>query len=114
MGFFDATTTIRFEPRFYEQMALIALALQSITNAVNHYGAAIMNDLSNLDAKITALEAKATESAATLRALAQAVIDLKNAADKQAEIDALTQRAQTILDTLGAAEDEADDQLPTP
>lgn len=75
------------------------------------------NDLTALSAKLDELKAKATETNVTLAGLAQAVIDLKNATtaeDKQAQIDALTATAQEILDGLSAAEDAADDQLPTP
>lgn len=74
------------------------------------------NDLTVLQATMTALEAKATETNATLAGLAQAIIDLKNSqpADVQAGIDALATQAQSILDGLAAAEDAADDQLPTP
>lgn len=71
-----------------------------------------MNDLTQLNAKIDALSAKVTETNATLAGLAQAVIDLKNSTDIQADIDALTAKAQTVLDSLTAAEDAADDQLP--
>lgn len=74
------------------------------------------NDLTALQATLTALEAKAAETNVTLTGLAQAVLDLKNAqpADVQAAIDALTAQAQGILDGLTVAEDAADDQLPTP
>lgn len=71
-----------------------------------------MNDLTQLNAKIDALSAKVTETNATLAGLAQAVIDLKNSTDIQADIDALTAKAQTVLDSLTVAEDAADDQLP--
>lgn len=72
------------------------------------------NDLTGLDAKVDELGAKVTETNTTLAGLAQAVIDLKNATDQQAAIDAITAKAQAILDALSAAEDAADDQLPTP
>lgn len=71
-----------------------------------------MNDLTQLNAKIDALSTKVTETNATLAGLAQAVIDLKNSADIQADIDTLTAKAQTVLDSLTTAEDAADDQLP--
>ncbi len=71
-----------------------------------------MNDLTQLNAKIDALSTKVTETNATLAGLAQAVIDLKNSADIQADIDTLTAKAQTVLDSLTAAEAAADDQLP--
>lgn len=72
------------------------------------------NDLTKLQAVVTALEAKADETNVTLAGLAQAVVDLKNAqpADVQAGIDALVVQAQAILDKQTAAEDAADDQLP--
>lgn len=71
-----------------------------------------MNDLSKLEATITALETKAAENNATLAGLAQAIIDLKTSADVQAAIDALTTKAQAVLDAITVAEDAADDQLP--
>jgi hypothetical protein len=76
-------------------------------------GATIMADLSVLQATVDALGVKATETNATLAALAQAVVDLKNAPDQQAAIDAITAQAQGVLDGLSAAEDAADDALGT-
>ena len=70
------------------------------------------NDFTAAKAVLAALEAKVNESAATLAGLAQAVVDLKNSVDVQADIDSLTAQAQGVLDSLTAAEDAADDQLP--
>lgn len=72
------------------------------------------NDLSVLQGTVEALKVKSAEVVATLAGLAQAIIDLKNAApaDVQAGIDALAVDAQAVLDGLSVAEDAADDQLP--
>jgi uncharacterized coiled-coil protein SlyX len=70
------------------------------------------NDLTALETVVAALEAKVAETNVTLGGLAQAVVDLGSAQDKQAAIDALTVRGQAILDSLAAAEDAADDKLP--
>lgn len=74
---------------------------------------AMTNDLTGLDAKLAELDTKTDEVVTTLSGLAQEVIDLKNATNQQDAIDRLTARAQTILDKIAAAEDAADDQLPT-
>jgi uncharacterized coiled-coil protein SlyX len=99
----------RVPPQVLSALAEIVTALASL----NKTGVRIMNNLKKLDDTITALEAKSAETVQTLGALAQAVIDLKNSGDVQAGIDALAARAQTIVDNLGAAEDSADDQVPT-
>jgi uncharacterized coiled-coil protein SlyX len=112
MGLFDSTKTHRFDPGFIAAINRIAAALEALTNVVTTQGRAIMNDLTVLTEKITALEAKSAETVTTLGGLAQAVIDLKNSGDVQAGIDALAARAQVIVDNLTAAEDAADDQLP--
>lgn len=72
------------------------------------------NDLSVLQGVVEALKVKSAEVVATLAGLAQAIIDLKNAApaDVQAGIDALAVDARVVLDGLSVAEDAADDQLP--
>ena len=72
------------------------------------------NDVSALNAVVDALNAKVEETNATLKGLAQAVVDLKGTVnpDVQPQIDAVTAKAQGILDSLTAAEDAADDQLP--
>lgn len=88
----------------------IDISLRAVAEKVN----AMANDFTQANAKLDELQAKANETADTLRGLAQAVVDLKNASDVQPAIDALTAKAQTILDGLTAAEDEADDQLPQP
>lgn len=92
------------------QIDRIEVSLASIIRKVTH----MANDLTGLDAKVDELAAKADEANATLAGLAQAVVDLKNASDQQAAIDAITAKAQAILDALSAAEDAADDQLPAP
>ncbi len=96
-------------PQLLSALAEIVTALTTL----NSTGVRIMNNLTELESKIAALEAKVTESSDTLKGLAQAVIDLKASGDVQANIDALAARAQSVLDKLTAAEDEADDQLPT-
>lgn len=75
-----------------------------------------MNDLSHLTSTIAALQDKADETNTTLLALVLAIQDLKAAApaDQQAAIDALTAQAEGILAGLTAAEDNADDSIPTP
>jgi peptidoglycan hydrolase CwlO-like protein len=90
------------------QLSGIEASLVSLTRKVT----AMANDVTGLDAKLDELKAKSDESNATLAGLAQAVVDLKNAADIQPAIDALTAKAQAILDGMTAAEDAADDQLP--
>jgi chromosome segregation ATPase len=83
----------------------------SLSNLIKQ-GKAIMNDLTNLQQKFADLEAKSDEVVDTLTGLAQAIVDLKASGDVQAGIDDLANRAQAVLDKLGAAEDAADDQLP--
>ena len=99
---------IRFlgDPRLDRLEASIATLIKGVQR--------MSNDLSVLQTVVGNLEAKATETNATLAGLAQAVIDLKNSqpSDVQAGIDALVVRAQAVLDGLTAAEDAADDQLP--
>jgi uncharacterized coiled-coil protein SlyX len=95
----------QFEPG---QLDRIEVSLSSLLRKVKH----MANDLTGLDAKVDELGAKAAEANATLAGLAQAVVDLKTAVDQQAAIDAITAKAQAILDGLTAAEDAADDQLP--
>lgn len=75
----------------------------------------VMN-FDRLQQTVGALVAKSQETEGTLRALAQAVVDLKAAlpADQQSVIDALADQAQAALDGLTAAEDSADDQVPQP
>lgn len=90
------------------QLSGIESSLSTILGKVS----TMSNDLTNLDAKLDELKAKSDETQATLAGLAQAIIDLKNAGDIQPAIDALTAKAQEILDGLSAAEDAADDQLP--
>lgn len=107
MALFDFNITLRLPPEFFT-------AVDRIVTAINLKGTAIMNDLTQLTAAVDALETKATETNATLAGLAQAIIDLKATGDVQAGIDALTTKAQGILDGLSAAEDAADDQLPVP
>lgn len=87
-------------------------ALGTLTEKVD----TMSNDLTALQATVDALKAKADETAATLKGLADAVIALQGAQpqDLQPVIDALTAKAQGVLDTLTAAEDAADDQLPAP
>lgn len=97
-----------FPPEFTGALARIAKALDTLVIV----GVSIMNDLSKLEAAVTDLEAKVTETNATLAGLAQAVIDLKASGDVQAGIDALETRAKAVLASLAAAEDAADDQLP--
>lgn len=92
------------------QLSGIESSLSTILGKVS----TMSNDLTNLDAKLDELKAKSDETQATLTGLAQAIVDLKNAADIQPAIDALTSKAQEILDGLTAAEDAADDQLPPP
>ena len=92
------------------QLSGIESSLSSLLGKVN----TMANDLTGLDAKVDELGAKVSEANATLAGLAQAVVDLKNAADMQGAIDSITAKAQGILDALTAAEDSADDQLPTP
>jgi len=72
-------------------------------------GDAIMNDVTVLKQKMDALEAKSTEANKTLTDLAQRVIDLQKSGNIQADIDALADQAQRILDAQSAAEDAADD-----
>jgi uncharacterized coiled-coil protein SlyX len=103
MALLSIEVTLRLPP---EIIAALAALLKK--------GDIIMNDLKALQDAMAALEAKVTETNATLTGLAQAVVDLKASGDVQAGIDALTTKAQTILDSLTAAEDAADDQLPTP
>ncbi len=93
-----------FEPG---QLDRIELSLSSLLRKVK----TIMNDLTNLQGKFDALEAKSDEVVSTLTGLAQAIVDLKASGDVQAGIDALADRAQAVLDKLGSAEDAADDQL---
>jgi uncharacterized coiled-coil DUF342 family protein len=90
------------------QLDRIEVSLSNILKGIKH----MANDLTGLDAKVDELGAKADEANATLAGLAQAVVDLRNASDQQAAIDAITAKAQAILDGLSAAEDSADDQLP--
>jgi uncharacterized coiled-coil protein SlyX len=90
------------------QLSGIEASLASLTRKVSD----MANDFTGLDAKMDELAAKSAEANATLAGLAQAVVDLKNAVDQQAAIDALTAKAQAILDAQTAAEDAADDQLP--
>lgn len=92
--------------------AAILAAIVALGVNLNLTRTEIMNDLTQLQATMDALAAKATETNATLAGLAQAVIDLKNSGDVQAGIDALAAQAQGILDGLTTAEDAADDQLP--
>lgn len=94
------------------RLARIEDAIRALGINLNLTRTAIMNDLTQLDATLEALKVKADEANATLAGLAQAVIDLKNSGDVQAGIDALTAKAQGILDGLAAAEDAADEQLP--
>ena len=107
MALFDFYITLRLPPEFFT-------AIDKIVAVINLKGNAIMNDLTQLEAKLTALETKITETTTTLAGLAQAIIDLKATGDVQAGIDALAARAQSALDALTTAEDAADDQLPTP
>lgn len=106
---FKVTLEHKLPPELAGVLADIARALASL----NVIGVKIMNDLTQLQATVTALEAKVDESIATLADLAQAVIDLKASGDVQAGIDALAAQAQAVLDKLATAEDAADDQLPT-
>jgi len=71
-------------------------------------GDAIMNDVTVLKQKMDALEAKSTEANKTLTDLAQRVIDLQKSGNIQADIDALADQAQRILDAQSAAEDAAE------
>ncbi len=105
MGLFDVNVnaTLQVPP---ELTAALAALLKK--------GDAIMNDLSQLQATMAKLQDKANETEQTLKDLAKAVIDANNATDKQVAIDALTAQAQSILDGLTTAEDEADDQVPAP
>jgi hypothetical protein len=103
----DVVHTITFDTGHF---ARIEASLLHLLKGLTDMG----NDLTGLDAKVDELGAKADEANATLAGLAQAVVDLKAATDQQAAIDAITAKAQTILDGLTTAEDAADDQLPTP
>lgn len=105
MTLFEFNITLRLPPEF-------VIAVDRVIAAINLKGNAIMNDLKKLEDTITALETKVIENNATLAGLAQAIIDLKASGDVQAGIDALTARAQAVLDSIAAAEDAADNQLP--
>ena len=107
MALFDFNIALRLPPEFFT-------TIDKIVAVINQKGTAIMNDLTQLKATVDALETKVAETNTTLAGLAQAVVDLKATGDVQAGIDALTTKAQGILDSLAAAEDAADDQLPTP
>lgn len=107
MALFDFNITLRLPPEFFT-------AIDKVVAILNLKWNAIMNDLTQLKATVDALETKVAETNTTLTGLAQAIIDLKATGDVQAGIDALTAKAQGILDSLAAAEDAADDQLPTP
>lgn len=104
---FDFNVTLRLPTEFF-------LAVDRLIAAINLKGNTIMNDLTQLKAKLDALSTKTDETIATLAGLAQAIIDLKASGDVQAGIDALAAQAQGVLDKLSAAEDAADDQLPAP
>lgn len=103
MGLFDVNVNATL---------LIPQELTAALAALLKKGDQIMNDLKKLEDTVAALEAKVDETNDTLKGLAQEVIDLKASGDVQAGIDALTVKAQGILDKLSAAEDAADDQLP--
>lgn len=105
MALFDFYITLRLPSEFFT-------AVDRLASIIDLKGNAIMNDLTQLEAKLTALEAKIAETTTTLAGLAQAVIDLKATGDVQAGIDALAARAQSALNALSTAEDAADDQLP--
>lgn len=107
MALFDINAVFQLSPEFFT-------AVDRIVAAINRNGGIIMNDLTKLETAINNLEAKITETNATLAGLAQAVIDLKASGDVQAGIDALAAKAEAALASLSAAEDAADDQLPTP
>lgn len=77
-------------------------------------GDAIMNDLTQLKGKMNDLEAKADESNKTLLDLAQKVLDLQKSGNIQADINALAEQAQRILEKQSIAEDQADDALVDP
>lgn len=100
--------------RLFESILARLSKIEITVQDINYRTRIMANDLSVLQATITALEAKATETNATLAGLAQAIIDLKASLppDVQPQIDALAAQAQKILDGLTAAEDAADDQLP--
>lgn len=88
--------------------------IEALLTRINERTADMANDFTHLQDVLSALEAKAIETNATLAGLAQAIIDLKNSppGDVQPQIDALAAQAQSILDGLTTAEDAADDQLP--
>ena len=98
----------KLSPQVLSALAEVVTALTTL----NLTGVRIMNNLTDLESKITALETKVTETVDTLKGLAKEVVDLKASGDVQAGIDALAARAQNVLDSLTTAEDAADDQLP--
>lgn len=97
-----------------------------LLRAILIQGALMADDLSLLQAEVASLKsdvttfrAEASEASATLAGLAQRIIDLVNAPDQQAAIDALVAEAAAIRADLAsgrselvAAEDAADEQLP--
>lgn len=105
MALFDFNITLALPREFFN-------AVDKLVAVIISKGNAIMNDLTQLQATVAALETKAAENNATLAGLAQAVIDLKASGDVQAGIDELTTKAQAILDSITLAEDAADEQLP--
>lgn len=87
------------------QLNRIEASLATLTGKANR----IMDDLSKLQTTENALVAKTDTLVAEFKALAQAVVDLKNAGgSQQGAIDALTTQAQGVLDKLSVAETDAE------
>ena len=90
----------------------IVLIINGLSKGVKH----MAGELDSLNTTMAALEAKAAETNKTLTDLATLVVALQSAqpGNLQAEIAALTARAQKVLDAMTVAEDTADDVLPPP
>jgi uncharacterized coiled-coil protein SlyX len=96
----------------HARLDTVVLILNGLSKGVTR----MAGELDALNTTMTALEAKTAETNKTLLDLAALVVALQSAqpGNLQAEIAALTARAQKILDDQTAAEDTADNALVPP
>lgn len=96
------------------QLNRIEASLATLTGKANR----IMDDLSKLQSTFAALKDEFVKVKGELKALAQAVVDLKSAGgSQQGAIDALTTQAQGVLDDMTTSETAAETQsgvIPAP